>query len=503
MRQRDGVLGGLAHGVRQVEPVEPLVEAAAERVQEDDRAQFGRARPERLEPRVGQLDVSGERRDLHAGEAAAEHRVVEALDDPLGVLQRHESETDEPLGRLRDVRGDQAVGLVRGPHREALRRPRVEVVRRGADPLPVDALRVHVGEAHRHVGELRDAGADHRPRHREALGAVALQLEGSRFADSLGCAALDLGLQRRQQNVGVDVGDVALRLEAGHAGSAILLRDAERSGRRRRHRDCRRSATGRAAPTPRPPRSRAAGGGRGTRPTASSSTRVARDQQLGQDEGVLETLGRALRDRRRAAVRGIPDDDDAAAVPRGIDDVLREPGVVRVRAGFEVGADRVPGPPYARDSSSMMCVASSSEMPKRSSAFSTRKAYMVSSPVGRVAGDVHRAAVVQLGASRRRRGARRTCARCPCPVGSGLVSMPISSRTVELRPSAPIRRSYTPRRLVIDEHLDTGHPLCVDAGDLGAEVHVRAGSLGVLEEDASRDRPAGYPYAPGSPDRPP
>ena len=40
------------------------------------------------------------------------------------------------------------------------------------------------------------------------------------------------------------------------------------------------------------------------------------------------------------------------------------------------------GPSYARDSSSMMRVASSSEMPNRSSAFSTRNAYIVSSPVG-------------------------------------------------------------------------------------------------------------------------
>ena len=80
VRQRDGVLGRLPDGVREVEAVEPLVEAAAERVQEDDGAELGRARPERLEPLVRELDVAGERRDLHAGEAAPEHGVVEALE---------------------------------------------------------------------------------------------------------------------------------------------------------------------------------------------------------------------------------------------------------------------------------------------------------------------------------------------------------------------------------------------------------------------------------------
>ena len=93
------------------------------------RPQLGGARPERLEPGVGEFDVAGERRDLDAGEPAAEHGVVEALDDPLGVLQRHQSEAGEPLRRLGDVRGDEAIGLVRDPDRETFRRPRVEVVR--------------------------------------------------------------------------------------------------------------------------------------------------------------------------------------------------------------------------------------------------------------------------------------------------------------------------------------------------------------------------------------
>ena len=118
VRQRHRVLGRLADRVREVEAVEPLVEAAAERVQEHDRVELRGARPERLEPLVRELDVARERRDLDAREAAPEHGVVEALDDALRMLQRHEPEAEQPVGRLRDVLGDEPVRLARGPDRE-------------------------------------------------------------------------------------------------------------------------------------------------------------------------------------------------------------------------------------------------------------------------------------------------------------------------------------------------------------------------------------------------
>ena len=63
VRQRDGVLDRLPDRVGQVEAVEPLVEGAAERVQEHDGAELGGARPERVVAR---------RRTARAAGAAAE-----------------------------------------------------------------------------------------------------------------------------------------------------------------------------------------------------------------------------------------------------------------------------------------------------------------------------------------------------------------------------------------------------------------------------------------------
>ena len=71
---------------------------------------------------------------------------------------------------------------------------------------------------------------------------------------------------------------------------------------------------------------------------------VARGQQLGEHEGILESLGCALGDRGRAAVRGIADDHDASAVPGRRHQMLGEPRVVRVGTLLEIRADRVPRP---------------------------------------------------------------------------------------------------------------------------------------------------------------
>ena len=94
VRQRDRVLGRLPDGVGQIEAVEALVEAAAERVQEDDAAELRRARPERLQPLVGQLDIPRERRDLDAREPSPEHGVVEVLDDA-----RRDAAAERPRAR--------------------------------------------------------------------------------------------------------------------------------------------------------------------------------------------------------------------------------------------------------------------------------------------------------------------------------------------------------------------------------------------------------------------
>ena len=123
VRQRDRVLDRLADRVREVVAVEPLVEAAAERVQEHDRVELLGARPERLEPLVRELDVARERRELDAREPVLDHGVLERVDDELRMLQRHEPEAEQPVGRARDVLGDGAVRLARGPRRRAPRPP--------------------------------------------------------------------------------------------------------------------------------------------------------------------------------------------------------------------------------------------------------------------------------------------------------------------------------------------------------------------------------------------
>ena len=213
MRERDGILGGLADRVREVEAVEPLVEAAAERVQKDDGLEFHGAGPERLESFVGELDVCGERRDLNARQTVVEDRVVEGTHEELGVLQRHQPQTGQSMRRLRDVFGDQTVRLLRRPLGQVLRCPGVEVVRRCADPLVLNAPSIHIGEPHAHVGELRDARAHHGSGYRLARNAVASQVERRGLGYHTGRAALDFCVERRHQEVRVDVD----RAAAGHA----------------------------------------------------------------------------------------------------------------------------------------------------------------------------------------------------------------------------------------------------------------------------------------------
>ena len=108
------------------------------------------------------------------------------------------------------------------PGRESFVRPRVEVVRRGAYPLPVDALRVHRGQASLDRGQLREALADHAPRGLQARQAVPAQLQVGRGLHVLGHPTLDLGVQAGHQEVGVDVGDLGRTLlRDAHARAAV------------------------------------------------------------------------------------------------------------------------------------------------------------------------------------------------------------------------------------------------------------------------------------------
>ena len=270
MRQRHGVLGGLADGVGEVEAVQPLVEGAAERVQEHHRAQLlGAAqngssrgsesstvlRPDR---RGG-----GERGDLDAEQPALEHGVVEGFHDEGGVLQRHQAEAVEPVRGAVDELADRLVGGSCQLQGQLFGGQVVEVRRRRRDQLHVHALRVHVREPAVQVGELRPALLDHLPETARLRGRCAAPRApaGRRSprarlrppaaaGPAAGCA------RGRHGGQGLAVsGWVLMRVP-----SAWWTRSA--SGRARRRRGRRRAATGRAGRRPRPPPSPGPGAGR-------------------------------------------------------------------------------------------------------------------------------------------------------------------------------------------------------------------------------------------------
>ena len=71
----------------------------------------------------------------------------------------------------------------------------------------------------------------------------------------------------------------------------------------------------------------------------------------------------------------------------------------------------------------------------------------------------------------------------PMPVGSGFVSIPTSSRTFELSPSAPTSRSYTPTDSSFTK-TSTPASVCSRPVTFAPNRTVRAGLLGVGEQDA-------------------
>src|SRR5213592_1862104 len=95
--ESDGVLRRLSHSVGQVPLVEPLVERAAEGVQEEDCLGLLGPRPERFVRRVGQLTARGMAGDLHAAQPLFEGMLEGAYREPR-VLQRYEAESAQSVG---------------------------------------------------------------------------------------------------------------------------------------------------------------------------------------------------------------------------------------------------------------------------------------------------------------------------------------------------------------------------------------------------------------------
>jgi hypothetical protein len=131
--------------------------------------------------------------------------------------------------------------------------------------------------------------------------------------------------------------------------------------------------------------------------------RVAVEEQLGEDDGVLERLRAALRDGGRAGVRRVADQHDPAPVPRLVEDVGLEPGVVDAGRVGQRLADLVP-----------RAVVGLRELLHRGELLLRGKPAAILGVLddvrvervvagGAVAGDVGRAAVVEVGAGHARR----------------------------------------------------------------------------------------------------
>ena len=130
----------------------------------DGRAERGRGRPERLEPRVVELERAGARRDLDSAQAEPV-RALELARARSGILQRHRGERREALGVPPRDRGQRVVVHLRDREREVGRRVGVEHERGARERLHVDAQAIHVGEprgrvAHARVERPHGAAAD-------------------------------------------------------------------------------------------------------------------------------------------------------------------------------------------------------------------------------------------------------------------------------------------------------------------------------------------------------
>jgi hypothetical protein len=87
-------------------------------VHQHERTQVGRGVEERVEHRVGQLDLADPRADLHAEEAQLADAALQLRDGALDVLQGHRAQREQPPGCVRDELGEERVlggGQLRRP----------------------------------------------------------------------------------------------------------------------------------------------------------------------------------------------------------------------------------------------------------------------------------------------------------------------------------------------------------------------------------------------------
>ena len=179
VRERNRRVERIADDVAQAPAAsQPLLESCGSplRMDENQAAELFRLRPERMEPRVGQLLARDVRADRAAAQAEFLHAFLELLGGEIRVLQGHGGKGDEALrpgcaqlGELLVLDLDErsreiALGLV--------------PVGIDAERLDVDALLVHRADAVLPHDQGLRLGLQTHERHRLGHGAVRMHVDG-------------------------------------------------------------------------------------------------------------------------------------------------------------------------------------------------------------------------------------------------------------------------------------------------------------------------------------
>jgi len=145
--QRHRGVERIADHVVEVKARETLRLGKAGRMDQHKRVELLGFFPEWRESRIGQLLAVDVGQDLDALEAELLHAALELLGRLVAVLHRHAAERNQPILVLADIFGDAVVERAGGLHADIDRQVVIDLRRRRADELHVDAHLVHHGKA--------------------------------------------------------------------------------------------------------------------------------------------------------------------------------------------------------------------------------------------------------------------------------------------------------------------------------------------------------------------
>ena len=130
-------------------------QAGAERMQEDQHAEFLDPGEEFFQARAGQVDAPDIGAQFDAAKSQFVDGAVQFGDGHAGVLQRHRAHAHQPVRMPCDQACDMIVDHMAAVARHFRRRGIDEMTGIGRDHLHVDAVAVHVGEAGIEIGQFR------------------------------------------------------------------------------------------------------------------------------------------------------------------------------------------------------------------------------------------------------------------------------------------------------------------------------------------------------------